>query len=291
VTRINYNRQNQRRAAFGLVGLLIVTNFAILGWLIAQNRGIDNAEIGPQPTPTTQPTPEPTAAPTPEPTSPAPTNTPEPAPTANPEPTTAPTTNPTPMPAPTVTSETVYPPLDSLPERGAIYRAPILTLQGPVQDQATVDAVTERAAAIVGLDNIDNQYVIHPDAAAFTDGHVTVENAVLFQTGSAEIADDFAPILGLGIAVMVTFPQVEMIVEGHTDSVGSAAANQQLSEQRAQAIIDHIVTNSDTPPSRFEAQGFGETEPIAPNDTAAGRQANRRIEVRLLNLLGQTPNE
>ena len=296
----NLNKQTLRRIGFAAAALLVVANLAILGWLIVKNRSVDNAAIDAQPTPTVETAPEPTEAPQPAPTATAEqpaTPTPVP-PTATP--TTAPDVEPTPTAdveptptetAPTATPEATYPPLDSLPERGAIYRAPILTLEGPVQDQQTVDAVIERAAAIVGLDNIDNQYVIHPAAPPFTNGNVTVESAVLFQTGSAEIADDFASILGLGVAVMVTFPQVEMIVEGHTDSVGPADTNQVLSERRAQAIIDYIVANSGTPLERFEAQGFGETQPVATNDTALGRQANRRIEVQLLNLLAQTPDE
>ncbi|MFA9563783.1 MAG: OmpA family protein, partial [Acidimicrobiales bacterium] len=79
-------------------------------------------------------------------------------------------------------------------------------------------------------------------------------------------------------------PQVVMIVEGHTDEVGSTEANQRLSEERARAVVAYI-TDKGIDPGKFEVIGKGETDPVAPNDTPEGRQQNRRIEVQLVNLL------
>lgn len=67
-------------------------------------------------------------------------------------------------------------------------------------------------------------------------------------------------------------------VEGHTDSVGEAAYNQQLSQSRAQSVTNSLLNNG-LAPNRITTRGYGETRPIASNETAAGRRENRRVEV------------
>jgi outer membrane protein OmpA-like peptidoglycan-associated protein len=69
-----------------------------------------------------------------------------------------------------------------------------------------------------------------------------------------------------------------MDVEGYTDSVGGDDYNQRLSEQRGEAVRDYL-TREGMPASSVTAKGFGKTEPVASNDTAAGRQQNRRVEI------------
>jgi outer membrane protein OmpA-like peptidoglycan-associated protein len=71
-----------------------------------------------------------------------------------------------------------------------------------------------------------------------------------------------------------------VVIEGHTDSVGGKAFNQKLSEQRAQAVRKYLVDKG-IEPARLDAKGFGETMPVAPNKTAKGRDANRRVEFRI----------
>jgi len=283
--------------------VLLAAILALVYAIVNQNSNGNREALGAVEA-TTTPIPA-TAVPTAEPTALAPTATPEPAPTSAPTATPAPTVTPAPAtPAPTAlptaapepttapaqaaTPEPSYPPLDSLPERGAVYRAPKLYLEGPIESVEVADAVVARAAAIVGEENIVNNYIIHPDAPEFTNGNVRVESAVLFQSGSSDIRPEFLPILGLGVAVMTTFPDVEMIVEGHTDSDGAADDNLELSASRAQAVLDFIANTGDIDRSRMQAVGFGEDEPIATNETALGRQLNRRIEVQLLNLLSRS---
>ena len=157
-------------------------------------------------------------------------------------------------------------------------------LEGPVATQEEADALFERAAAVVGAANVVNNYVVRADAPSSNDGNVRIAQAVLFAPGSATIAEQFIPVLELGSSVMVLNPQVTMFVEGHTDSVGSDSSNQILSEDRAQAVVDYLVDRG-IDPSRLVAVGFGESRPIADNETAEGQQLNRRIEVRLLDLL------
>jgi OOP family OmpA-OmpF porin len=79
-------------------------------------------------------------------------------------------------------------------------------------------------------------------------------------------------------AALRDFPQARAIVEGHTDSTGSDAYNLALSERRANAVRNELIA-SGIDPAQLVARGMGESYPKAPNDTAAGRQQNRRVEV------------
>jgi OOP family OmpA-OmpF porin len=72
-------------------------------------------------------------------------------------------------------------------------------------------------------------------------------------------------------------PEVTAVLEGHTDSKGNAAYNQRLSEQRAQAVKDKMVNQYGISSQRLMAQGYGESRPVATNDTEQGRQENRRV--------------
>jgi len=72
-----------------------------------------------------------------------------------------------------------------------------------------------------------------------------------------------------------------MMIEGHTDSTGSAEHNQQLSLNRANAVRNYLVGYG-VDSRRVTTQGFGESMPVASNDTAQGRQQNRRVELRII---------
>ena len=70
-----------------------------------------------------------------------------------------------------------------------------------------------------------------------------------------------------------------LTIEGHTDNIGSAQYNQTLSEQRAEAVRQALVTRYAVPPARLSAKGFGLTRPVETNDTFEGRAHNRRVEL------------
>lgn len=72
-----------------------------------------------------------------------------------------------------------------------------------------------------------------------------------------------------------------LVVEGHTDSVGSHQANQRLSQKRAETVRSHIMTSLGMPSAQINAVGFGETQPIASNENIDGRRKNRRVEIRI----------
>ena len=77
------------------------------------------------------------------------------------------------------------------------------------------------------------------------------------------------------------FSDLQVDVEGHTDSVGPEDYNMTLSQRRAEAVVDFLVTQHGIDRSRLEAKGFGETQPVASNDTEEGRAANRRVMATL----------
>jgi len=81
-----------------------------------------------------------------------------------------------------------------------------------------------------------------------------------------------------GVTVMKDKPSMKVSVEGHTDSIGSDAYNQKLSERRAQAVRDYMVSQG-IDAARISVKGWGKTTPIASNKTEAGRAENRRVEI------------
>lgn len=80
--------------------------------------------------------------------------------------------------------------------------------------------------------------------------------------------------------IMVKYPQTSILVEGHTDSTGSETYNQQLSERRASSVTSLLVQRG-VDAQRINIIGYGESQPVATNDTPEGRQMNRRVEIRI----------
>ena len=72
---------------------------------------------------------------------------------------------------------------------------------------------------------------------------------------------------------------LKVSIEGHTDNVGEEAANQDLSKRRAASVKAYLMEKYSIEESRLQSQGFGETKPVASNDTPEGRQNNRRVEL------------
>ena len=77
---------------------------------------------------------------------------------------------------------------------------------------------------------------------------------------------------------MKNYPDLKVVIEGHTDNVGKAAYNKKLSQERADAVKKYIVEEAGINANRIKAQGFGKDKPIASNKTKKGRQQNRRVE-------------
>jgi outer membrane protein OmpA-like peptidoglycan-associated protein len=115
-----------------------------------------------------------------------------------------------------------------------------------------------------------------------TDDRVTIRlTALSFASGSAELGPENFDVLTKLQRVVREFPTARITVEGHTDNVGNDAANQALSQRRAIAVRDYLLQNVAMSADRLTAVGYGKNRPIAPNDTAEGRAANRRIDVTI----------
>ena len=107
---------------------------------------------------------------------------------------------------------------------------------------------------------------------------VTLSSGLFFDTGKATLKKGAQATLTRIADQLKTDDKVKVTIEGHTDSVGTAEKNQQLSEKRAQAVRDYLV-GTGLAADRLIAVGRGEEQPIATNKTAAGRQQNRRVEL------------
>lgn len=110
-------------------------------------------------------------------------------------------------------------------------------------------------------------------------GRVTLN--VEFDTGSAVVKDRYyADLAGLA-EVMRSHPDLKVVIEGHTDSVGDDDLNMRLSWKRAESVKNCLVTMFAIDASRLEARGYGETRPVTDNGSEEGRQRNRRVEAAL----------
>ncbi|MDQ7073047.1 MAG: OmpA family protein [Gammaproteobacteria bacterium] len=107
---------------------------------------------------------------------------------------------------------------------------------------------------------------------------IDISSEVSFDFGSAELKPAFMPTLEKVSNILVRYPKTVIHVVGHTDSVGSESYNMDLSRHRAQSVVNYFVLQGISQ-SRLVAVGRGELEPRASNDTAAGRQLNRRVEI------------
>jgi len=103
---------------------------------------------------------------------------------------------------------------------------------------------------------------------------------VLFRSGSYELAPGARERLAKVSGIILAYPSLHVSIEGHTDSVGGDEYNQNLSEQRAQAVRDYFVQQGISG-STIETHGYGKPAPIASNDSPEGRQQNRRVELVL----------
>jgi outer membrane protein OmpA-like peptidoglycan-associated protein len=101
---------------------------------------------------------------------------------------------------------------------------------------------------------------------------------VLFDTGSATLKPGAREKLARVAGILASHPDLHIEIEGHTDSVGTDNYNQGLSERRAESVRTYLMQQRISP-TAVEAEGFGESRPVATNDTAAGRQQNRRVEL------------
>lgn len=113
-------------------------------------------------------------------------------------------------------------------------------------------------------------------------GLVVTLGDVLFMTGRADLQAGAVGNLGRLVAFLDKYPDRTVAIEGYTDSVGSEASNQRLSERRADSVKSYLASQG-IGSIRLSASGKGESDPVADNGSASGRQQNRRVEVIISN--------
>jgi OOP family OmpA-OmpF porin len=108
-----------------------------------------------------------------------------------------------------------------------------------------------------------------------------VLRGVNFDFDRSDIRADARPVLDHAADILMEQADVQVLVAGHTDSIGSAEYNLGLSIRRAEAVFRYLV-NRGIAPERMRTKGFGKTEPVADNSTETGRAQNRRVELRVM---------
>ncbi len=228
------------------------------------------------------------AAPAPAP-APAPAQAPAPAPTA-PSPAAAATFSPAPgnYPAPqsvTLSSATpgavIHCTTDGTEPTAA---SPVCAGPVPVHASTTIRAIA-LAPGLPASEASAGTYAIAPPPPSAPPARVVVtkeklelRDKVFFDTGKSTIKAESFPLLDEVAQVMKDHPEVRhVIIEGHTDNLGKAAANLKLSQGRAAAVRTYLVGKG-VAADRLAAKGFGAARPVADNKTAKGREENRRVE-------------
>ena len=113
-------------------------------------------------------------------------------------------------------------------------------------------------------------------------GMVLTVGDVLFAPGKAEVGPGAQRSIDKLADFLKAYPKRNVLIEGHSDNVGDEGFNLKLSQQRADAVRDQLVTRG-VAPQRIRTKGYGPKFPVVENDSAAGRQQNRRVEVLVLN--------
>ncbi len=157
-------------------------------------------------------------------------------------------------------------------------------------DERLGGATAERAALVQRLqaeeqikarfEQVEKMFA-RSEARVFREGNNIILRLVglTFDSGKAEIKQEDFDLLAKVEQAIDVFPRSELIIEGHTDSYGGDASNQRLSQERAESVQQYMINAMRIPSYRLIATGFGETNPVANNETESGRARNRRIDI------------
>jgi outer membrane protein OmpA-like peptidoglycan-associated protein len=117
-----------------------------------------------------------------------------------------------------------------------------------------------------------------PDFSQVIQSGRYVSHGILFDTGSDRLKPESAPVIQMVAKGLQSAPDLKLLIEGHTDSVGNPASNLDLSKRRAEAVKAVLVSQFQIDAGRLTTDGLGATKPIDSNDTPQGRANNRRVE-------------
>ncbi len=169
-------------------------------------------------------------------------------------------------------------------------------------DERLGGATAERAALVQRLEaqaRIKEQFeqvermFTRDEARVFREGNNVILRLVGlgFDSGKSNLRQDSFDLLAKVEKAIDVFPRSELIVEGHTDSYGGDESNQRLSQDRAESIQQYMINAMRIPSYRLIAIGYGETNPVANNETESGRAKNRRIDVVIKPNLDPDPQQ
>jgi len=159
-------------------------------------------------------------------------------------------------------------------------------------DERLGGATAERAALVQRLEaqarvrqqfkQVEKMFTSY-EARVFREGDSIFLRLVglTFDSGASQIKPENFDLLAKVEKAIDVFPRSELTIEGHTDAHGSDELNQKLSQERAESVQQYMINAMRIPTYRLIATGYGETRPVASNETAAGRARNRRIDIRI----------
>ena len=133
---------------------------------------------------------------------------------------------------------------------------------------------------ILAVPEHTNDLLVKPVQA----GDVIILKDIFFDLNKSVLLPRSSQTLQDLIALMKQYPSMRIEIRGHTDNQGDAYYNQELSIDRAESVVQHLSQNGQIGQHRLKYVGYGDTQPISSNDTLEGRQQNRRVEFRVLNL-------
>jgi len=140
---------------------------------------------------------------------------------------------------------------------------------GKKMDKAAAQAAAIEGARVDSIRDANNLKAIK----------VTFDSGILFQTGKSTLNTSSKTALTKFAKILIANPTMDITILGHTDNQGSLDLNQKLSKDRAQAVADYLTSQNVTEAQFKEITGKNYADPVADNKTAAGRSANRRVEV------------
>ena len=180
--------------------------------------------------------------------------------------------------------------LDSVSVRGtSMQENTLAAMSGMLADQLGLNAPYELDITYVAPpDPVD--LVPAPEVCVADIAALQTRAKITFEPGSATIASDSLKTLNAIADILDKCGEIRMEIQGHTDSQGREVMNQQLSQGRAQSVLNQLRARR-VLTSTYVATGYGETRPIANNDTGEGREANRRIEFRLIRIENEASAE
>ncbi len=165
---------------------------------------------------------------------------------------------------------------------GVTARGRHVTVTGAALDDAARARTAAAVAAVPGVSGVEDRIAVVGAAGACqrdVDRHLE-DRPVRFRAGQAELTPSGVAAL-TAVAAVIRRCGARFEVASHTDASGDAAVNLKLTERRAQMVARHLVRGG-VPAERLRAVGYGETQPVADNATAAGRAENRRLQLRIL---------